>query len=208
MTGGRNRDRNLVVHRTLLPRLTEISVSRKPQATSEAWSLTPGPETVDASPPRQRRTRWLAGLASVSKVTQTLRKKSSRTESAGQRRTNCVRDLGQVTIECNAQKGEPLKVKRYCGLPVLGLVPASPRVGRPPVLGLVARGGCPHQSTCTYACCIPVGVCYATPWVATSAHIARPSQRDLRDTMGRAGRGSGPTHGRCIPPWLWGHPNP
>ena len=61
------------------------------------------------------------------------------------RTTNCVSDLGQVTVKGNAQI-DPLKVKKYngglssCGVGArrcLGRSPASSWVGRP-------AGGCPH----------------------------------------------------------------
>ena len=58
------------------------------------------------------------------------------------RTTNCVNDLGQVTLKGNAQTEDPLKVKKYHGgLSSSWVGAAVPRAGRPPVLGLVARRG-------------------------------------------------------------------
>ena len=69
------------------------------------------------------------------------------------RTTNCVNDLGQVTLEGNAQTEEPLKVKKYSGAcPVLELVPTVSWDGRPPVLGLVARQRVPALAPLTGDC--------------------------------------------------------
>ena len=94
------------------------------------------------------------------------------------------RDLHQRVEDCSApgvpgtsnEKPSESMLKNTGGLPVLGFVPASSRVGRPPVLRLVARAGCPHnflQGSSPY-------------------HIIAPSAHS-------AGCGSSPTHGRCLP---------
>ena len=60
-----------------------------------------------------------------------MRKENNSRKPAVQRRTtNCVSDLGQVTLEGNVQTEEPLKVKKYSGAC--------------PVLGWSPGGGCPH----------------------------------------------------------------
>ena len=136
------REPHVVVEAPTKP--TEGTFSRVPQVTSETQpSIT---MTVE---------RWTQALLArdvldgwPGKDSGTMRKENHSHEPAGQRRTtNCEGDLGQVTLQGNAQAEEPHKVKKYsCACPVLGLVPAVPWASRPPVLGLVAQRGVPAHS--------------------------------------------------------------
>ena len=96
------------------------------------------PPELDADPPRQRRTRWLEGPASVRKGTFcatniTASHELQRTQT-NDRRGRCMHEgRDQKTLSANTA------FEKYDGLPVLGLVPTSSWVGRPPVFGMVAR---------------------------------------------------------------------
>ena len=50
-----------------------------------------------------------------------------------------------------------LRLKKYGGLPVLGLLPSSSPNGRPPVLGLVARGRVPARQSGLVLCFLSSG---------------------------------------------------
>ena len=110
-----------------------------------------------------------------------------------------------------------LRLKKYGGLPLLGLVPASSRVGRPREGALTTRGiqRVPDCSSCAQVCPAPLHV---SSWVAGSAfHLCvialvlrlTPShllltQRvvgadQLMGATHHLGCGSNPTHGRYLP---------
>ena len=138
-------------------------------------------------PRRQKRTRWLAGPASVMKDSGAMRKENHSHKPAGQRRTT---DLGQATLEGNAQTEEPLKVKKYSGAcPVLGLVPAVPWDGRPPVLAhlvLYAGAFSPHgrfrtESTLAPSCQVRMRLVLPQILLSSKVHgNSRPRAPALR----------------------------
>ena len=92
-----------------------------------------GTSRIGRRPPRQRRTRWLVGSASVRKgsfhpaVTAASRAPTSPNTRATRKKNISTRERNQENWVANTG------FKEDCGLPVVGLVPVRTWDGRPPV---------------------------------------------------------------------------
>ena len=106
-----------------------------------------------------------------------------------------------------AQARPTSRLKKYCGLPVLGLVARQS-------LGWSACGGCPHNtgdSTCTRLLFLSSGLSRSTPRLVVGrgkcvlplCHRTRAPSHVIAPSARSAGCGRSPTHGRCIPLRLW-----